>query len=164
MAQYGQVLDNLYDPSREGVYALFTDYFENPLLTKVKDVETYSMYAVKIHALLGIENRYIIVFLYKDDNPKGHQDRLENLRWVSLQTRGIPDEYSVTIHSYIPRRTSIDQKINVTEIKDRTYVYKVTNIPINITLLPSKNKNVDYSHSGTVTSALETYNTVVTFA
>jgi hypothetical protein len=163
MAQYGQVLDSSYDPSREGVYKLFTDYFENPTLTKVKDVENYSMYAVKIHALLGIENRYIIVFLHRDQNLNGAQEKLANLTWLSLQTRDLPDEYKVTIHSYIPRRTHIDQRITLKNTVNRSYIYNVANLPIQITLLPAKNKNIDYNSNGSVTSALETYNTIVTF-
>ena len=34
---------------------------------KLKNVDNYSMYIIKIHALLGIEYRYVIVFVYKDD-------------------------------------------------------------------------------------------------
>lgn len=163
MAQYGQVLDNFYDPSREGVYTLFTEYFENPLLTKVKNVDKYSMYAVRIHALLGIENRYVMVFVYQDEHPVGHQERLSTLNWISLQTRDLPDEYKVTMHSYIPRRTKIDQRISLVQTRERTYIYNVASLPLQITLLPTKNKNIDYNQSGSVTSALETYNTIVTF-
>jgi len=163
MASYGQVIDSDYDPVKDTVYPLFTEYFQNPKLVKKKDVDKFSMYITQIYALLGVEFRYLIVFLPKDRFPIGSVRSLGDLQWVSLQTRTLTDEYKVPSHTYIPRRLqSLDKKIELVSKDDLQYKYKVEELPLEIVLLP-KTKGLDYQPSGTVVTALETYQTLVTF-
>ena len=44
MSQYGVMLDTTADPLNEQVYESFVQYFNNPVLAKIKNVEQYSMY------------------------------------------------------------------------------------------------------------------------
>lgn len=163
MASYGQLIESSIDPYRDFVYNLISTYFENPFATKIKDIDLYSMYMTKIQAQLGIEFRYIVIFVFKDTNQVGTAEKLSNLKWISIQTRTLTDEHSLPSHSYIPKRISaLDQKITLERKTDRSYDYRVDNLPIKITLLP-KLKNVDYNASGTVVTALETYQTIVNF-
>lgn len=167
MASYGQILDPDYDPRKDDVYTLFTVYFGNPEMTKIKDVGQYSMYTAKIHALLGIEYRYVIVFVYRDESKLGTVEKLNVLKWISLQTRGLPDDHKIPYHSYVPRRMpELDKKISLkskAETSDgmEQYIYTVQDLPITITLLAKK--NASYNASGTVVLALETYSTIVSF-
>jgi hypothetical protein len=163
MARYGQKLDYGYDPSRDDIYPLFVNYFENPRMRKIKDINNFSMYMIKIHALLGIEYRYLIAFVLKDDTQVGSEKFLNDLQWESLQTRTLTDDHDIPFHSYLPRRLeNLDQKISLVHKDDQQYVYNVKNLPLKIVLLP-KTKGIDYSNSGTVTTALETYQTLVSF-
>jgi len=163
MAYHGQPLDVDYDPAKEDLYSLFSQYFKNPKMTKIKDINNYSMYICKIHALLGIEYRYVIVFVNKDELPNGTEKFLLDLYWISLQTRTLTDEHNIPSHAYIPRRIpELDKKIQITTKNNEQYKYKVDDLPIEITLLP-KSKGLDYQPTGTVVTALETYHTIVSF-
>jgi hypothetical protein len=164
MASYGQPLNYGYDPARDSVYPLFTSYFENPRMFKIKDIGIYSMYMSKIHALLGVEFRYLIVFVPKNNLPNKDEKFLSQLEWESLQTRTLTDDHNLPYHSYTPRRMpELDKKIWLKNKDDTQYVYSVEQLPIQIILLP-RSKSVDYNASGTIVPALETYQTLVNFA
>lgn len=164
MAQYGELLDEFYDPVKDSIYALFSSYFENPLMTKLKDVTGHSMYICKIHALLGIEFRYVIIFVYKDEVPFGTQIRLSNLPWLSLQTRSLQEEHNIPYHTYIPRRLQgLEQKISLIHKDFQQYKYKVENLPLIITLLPKTKNDMEYNNNGTLVTAIETYHTIISF-
>jgi hypothetical protein len=134
-------------------------------MTKIKDVQNYSMYMTKIHALLGIEYRYIIAFVYKDNSAIGTTSPLIDLRWQSLQTRGLQEDHNIPPQSYIPRKLpSINKRITLTHRDPNQYVYRTERLPIVVTLLPSsKNKGIEYSQTGTLVTALETYNTILSW-
>lgn len=163
MAAYGQPLNYGYDPTRDSIYPLFANYFENPKMYKIKDIGTYSMYMSKIHALLGVEFRYLIVFVPKNDLPTKDEKFLAQLDWISLQTRTLTDEHNLPYHSYTPRRMpEIDKKIWLKGTDQQQSVYNVEELPLQITLLP-RSKSMEYNPSGTIVSALETYQTLVNF-
>lgn len=151
-----------YNPGKEKVYSLMSQYFENPIMTKMRDVSTYSMYMTKVHTLLGIEFRYIIVFVLKDTNLIGHKERMEKLYWTCLQTLSMSVDHShLPLHSYRPMRLQeLDKDIKLTQKDDKQYAYYVDGLPIKITLLPSGKS--DYMATGKVVNALETYQTIVT--
>ena len=71
MAQYGELLTG-FDPFKDEMYKLFDTYFERPILTKIKNINNYSMYLIKMHSMLAREFRYLIVFVPKDDYRFGH--------------------------------------------------------------------------------------------
>jgi hypothetical protein len=146
---------------KSNIYPLFTAYFDNPICTKVKDVENFSMYACKIHAVLGIENRYLILFINRDNNSTGSQYNMNDLEWVCLQTRSMEDELKVNLHSYIPQRLKeLNKKITLYHSDTKTYKYNVEEFPIEVMLLP-RTKNIDYNRSGFLINALETYQTII---
>jgi hypothetical protein len=160
MTQYGEIIDNGYDPKKEQVYNIFAKYFNNPKMVKIKDVKNYSMYGVKINIISGIEYRYILVFVEKDKNSVGYPEDFLNLNWIVLQTRTLQDEYNIPVHDYIPRRIP-ELECNIKSI-DTNYNYMVEKLPIKITLIP-KNGGLEYHSSGTLLSAIETYQTIVSF-
>ena len=163
MAFYGELLDDTYNPEEEMVYPLFTKYFNNPLLKKIKNIDKYSMYMSKIQSFLDIEYRYLIVFVLQDDVPVGTEKFLEKLYWKCLQTRTLTDNHNIPIHTYIPKRwPDFDYKISLTEKNEKQYLYSVEKLPIKITLLP-KSKGLEYNSKGNVISALEEYQTIVNF-
>ena len=161
---HGELL-NTYDPNKESLYEYFDIYFNHPNMTKIKDVENYSVYMTKTYCLLSNECRYIIVFVNIDSMPTYTQERLINLKWHSLQTRTLPEQHSLPSHNYQPRRlSSLNVVIRREKIDPEASTYVCDNLPITVTLLHTKNGGSnDYQNQGTIISALETYQTIITF-
>jgi hypothetical protein len=159
------LLDSDYDPTKDTLYQSFTQYFENPFLTKIKDVNGYSMYAVKIQADLGIEFMYLIVFTPLDWHHVGDAMRMNELRWVSLQTRKLNEEIKDTKeHFYFPKRIPpFNSRITLVKSDAVSYEYTCETLPIKITLLsPSAKRTTVYTSSGTLATAIQTYQTIIT--
>ena len=162
MAHYGQILDESYDPSKDNIYDLFVKYFGDLTMTKIKDVQDYSMYVAKIRCMLSIEHRYVIIFVNNDKLPLGNTDQLRNFRWINLQTRSLPDNHSVNPQTYRPRRMpELMDKIHLESKSPKSYIYHSEKYPIVITLLAKKSGEMEYQPLGTIVSALETFNTII---
>ena len=164
MAHYGELL-NTYDPIKEEIYILFDNYFNNPELVKIKDTDVYSVYMVKSHSLLSTDYRYIIVMVNKDDNKPGTVKKLADLYWVSLQTRTLPENHNIHIHSYQSSLYKpLLKKIERFELTKENSIYNCDGFPLRVLLLHRKpNINSEYHPTGNLISAIETYHTVITF-
>lgn len=164
MSQYGELIGS-YDPFKDNIYKMFTLYFENPNMTKIKDINNFSMYLTKIHSLLGREYRYLIVIVNKDNFPNGRSTNLANLYWISLQTRTLIENHDVQAHSYNPRHYQpLSKEINLISKENKVYSYKCPTYPIlNIILLAKKDGDNEYTQRGNIINAIETYNTIITF-
>jgi len=159
----GQILDQSATFEVENMYANFATYFHNPAMTKIKDVQNYSMYITKTNALLGIEYRYIIVFVYADGFPVGTVENMSKLPWISLQTRTLKDNHKLSMHAYYPRKLpSINKPIYLSYNDQQQYLYRVEGLPIEIVLLPKRGTENEYNAQGTVITAIETYQTIIT--
>lgn len=170
MAYYGEALNYGYDPSRTHIYDAFTKYFNNPIMKKLKNVSSnnsnnnYSMYISKINAHLGVEFRYLIVLVGDYQTDIGVEQYLSNLEWNCLQTRTLVDDHSLPLHTYFPKKIpELDKKIQLQTKDEKQYVYSVDEMPITISLLVRKKTDLEYNNTGTIVSALETYQTLVYF-
>lgn len=160
--EYGEVL-GMYDPTLSNMYTSINTYFNNPVLTKIKDIDSYSMYMCKTYCLLNTACRYIIVFVSQDSHEPDHKERLADMEWVSLQTRTLFQNHNIPSHSYQPRRleslnTAIITRTSVTA--DHS-LYECDKYPILVTLLHSDKGQQQYQPTGNLISALETYNTIL---
>lgn len=147
------------------VYTHIDEYFENPQMTKIKNVENYSVYAVKIHCLLNNVRKYVMVFVDIDIFPNGHMKRLIDLKWHKLQTRMLEDNHNIKIHTYTPRRYEpLMVDIFQTNVDENGYTYykcKNNVYPLEVILLPAKKTDGIYQQNGSLVVAIETYNTIV---
>lgn len=161
---HGQLLDD-YHPEKDYIYSAIVNYFDDPIMVKIKDVDNYSMYLCKIHCLLNKDYRYIICFVEKDFQPVHTKENLLNLKWVSLQTRTLPDYFETAIlHKYKPKREPpFNSEISVTTKEKTQYTYKCKDLPIKVTLLMQDKGTQIYQDKGTLAAALETFYTVITF-
>ena len=165
MAHYGVVIDE-FASINEDIYKMFTNYFSNPLMTKMKNQENkFSMYVSKAYCLLSKECMYIIVFTQIDNFPIGFEQKLENINWISLQTRTLTDQYDIKSHGYTPvAHGPLLAKIERVNITKQASTYKCNDFPLIITLLHTDKKTSDvYQNKGTIIAALETWETIVTF-
>jgi hypothetical protein len=165
MAHYGELLDTAYDPNKDKLYTIFTEYFENPMMTKLKDVSNFSLYAAKIHCLLSTAHRYIMIFIDKDNMPLGNSNTLSEFKWLFLHTRTLEDNHNLQPQNYKPRRFKpLMNKISLTGKQKEGYTYSVDGYPLIVTLLPKTSGQMDYQNSGNIAVALETFNTIVSWA
>ena len=163
MAQYGEIILE-YDSETESVYKYFIDYFNNPTMTKIKTIQTLSMYLTKIHCLLSNEYRYLILLIEEDNLPLGAQKMMVNLPWKSLQTRTLQENHEVAIHKYNPTtKTPLNRTIIRTNTTEEFSTYQCEELSLVITLLHKKDKT-DYRSEGKIINALETYQTIITIS
>jgi hypothetical protein len=161
MASYGQLLD-AYHPQNEQMFKDFNEYFNRPAMIKIKDVDKFSVYMSKTYCLLSSLCRYLVVFINKDQMPIGTQEILENLSWLSFQTRTLPANHDLPPHSYTPRNLHpLNVPIVRTSMTDEVSTYSCESLPLTITLLNVKSGSSAYQEKGTLISALETYQTII---
>ena len=136
--EFGQVINQQYDPSKNHVYEAFVEYFNNPVLTKIKNVSDFTVYMTKIHSMLGNSYRYLILFVPRDVNSTGEEKAMKDLEWVSLQTRTLEDQHDLKKHSYNVRQLkSLTKKIHIDTRSEKQSIYKVDDYPLTVTLLPA---------------------------
>lgn len=163
MAHYGEILD-VYEPDKDVIYQSMTKFFNNPTMTKIKDIGKYSMYMSKTYCLLNRNCRYLIAFIIKDVHPVGSKEELANLRWDSFQTRTLPENHNLPPHAYKAQRGGLlDVPIKRTNVDDEASTYDCEKLSLVVTLLHTKKGASEYNDNGTLIAALETYNTVITF-
>lgn len=160
--KYGESL-NASEPDKDMLYELFDTYFNHPTMTKIKDVDRYSVYMCKTYCLLSNECRYIVCFVNIDSFPKNTQVKLKDMRWVSIQTRTLTDNHKIPPHNYQPRRFEpLNVAIERVKTEEEASTYTCQSLPLIITLLHGKNGSTEYQAKGNVVSAIETYNTIIT--
>ena len=146
------------------------DYFGDLLMTKIQETEqsynkrSYSLYYAKIGCMLCVEDRYLIVVVDSDPYSINHLENLSQLNWISFQTRTIDKPPQGLRTQQIPSKINklLTDKINLVEKKPDRYVYMSKTTPLKIELLFTKEDD-NYSNSGTIQSALDTYNCVLSF-
>tara|TARA_Y100000389_G_C17459622_1_gene520709 strand:- start:196 stop:699 length:504 start_codon:yes stop_codon:yes gene_type:complete len=158
---YGEIIND-FDHERDELYEHFYKYFNNPTMFKIKDINDYSMYITKVHCLLNNNFRYIIVFVFKDNEQVMNQQQLSQLKWENIQTRTLEDYHNIPQHKYQPtRNTELYTPIQRTLKDVDKSVYSCKKYPLLITLLHNKGGANQYQDTGNVVTALETYNTLV---
>lgn len=156
----GTLLDSSWSNDRLKIYNLFVKYFEDPILTKIKDDQISSTYMVKCKSMLNA-SRYVVIVCDKDSYKKGTLFKLSQLKWQTLQTRELTNIYDIHEHIYSPKNISpFNQSI---ECNLRTSFYTTYSTPykFTISLLHPEEEVYYYPNKGTIASALETYRTIV---
>lgn len=155
---------------RTNIQKAMVDYFGDVVVTKCKEIPesnistSYSVYYARIGCLLCIDDRYIVIIVVGKSYPIGHQTYLSSLNWTSFQTRTInkPPRELKTQTSKSKITSVISSKIKVAEKKDDRFIYFTDAAPIKVELLFTKDDD-SYADFGTIQSALETYNCVISF-
>ena len=161
MSTYGLVIDE--EIEHDALLDYFDDYFNHPTLYKIKDVEDkYSIYMVKTYCLLNTQCRYISMIVPFDSNPVHTPLQMRGVKWISLQTRELSENHKIPSHSYQPSSfTPLNKKIERVEQNEKASIYFCTEYPLTVKLLQKKGIN-EFQSKGTLISALETYQTIIT--
>lgn len=145
------------------IYTQVCDYFDNLSLTKHQDTQTHSVYITGIKSLLTNVHRYIFVFVPRDVFFKGHVAQLRDLKWSSLHTRSLQTKYrDVNMSYYKPKQVKphTEPIKLLTRDKSKT-TYKCVQLPLRVTLLHQEYDMFEYSNQGSLSAAIETYNTII---
>lgn len=154
------------NPEKDYTYKLIASYFDNPTTKKInKDDSKFSIYMAKFPCLLLNEQRYLVAVVPKDNFPPGHFERLDNLRWVSLQVRNLTEPHpDLPLHNYEQKQDDIyDKAITIESRSKQISVYVVEDLPLKISLLHTKGFEYEYPNEGTLVAALETFRTILQF-
>lgn len=161
MAAYGQLIDE-YDPTKDRMYLAFAQYFNNPTMTKIKNVDGFSVYMSKTYCLLNKECRYIIAFIPVDGTSIGTTEEFCTLKWVSLQTRTLADRHNLPPHAYTAiGKGPLLAKITRTKTGQESSTYSCTDFPLTVTLLHTEKGSNAYQDNGNLIAALETFQTII---
>jgi hypothetical protein len=152
------------NPERDYIYQLISKYYDEPIMTKTKNVDSLSMYVCQLPCLLMNEKRYLIAIVHKDDYDLGYTQPLSAFRWISFQVRSLQEEsyQNIPIHQYKIKRD--DRFMIGLTIKNRNQEISVYDSELGVftvSLLHCKNQEYEYPNEGNLVSALETYQTVL---
>lgn len=163
--QYGEMIDGGYNPLKEDVYTYFVEYFRNPELVKIKNVNQLSVYACKMYAIMGIDKRYIMAVLPKDNSKIGTKKHLSELNWESLQTRTLTDNYDLPPYVYNSRLYKpLNKMCHLKSKQPDSYIFDCDEYPLRLSLLRTKEKsNLEYGQQITLISALETFQCLISW-
>lgn len=152
------------DPVKEYTYRLFSDYYDNMMMNKVKDDGKFSIYMARLQCLLLNEQRYLIALVPRDQFPPMYRQPLENLRWMSLQIRNLEEGYELEPQTYQMKRTpEFQRRLRVSTRNPDVTTYTTEDLPIQVSLLHTRSQEYEYPDEGSLISALETFRTIIHF-
>ena len=161
MTEYGYIIDEDLVEYKRKIYDLFTSYFNNPVLTKIKDDDQHSVYAVRLNVQLR-ENRYILVTCKKDVFLPGTRFPLNDIRWNSFQTRSLNKELECGNFTYMSKKTNpYSTRIFLIDRYDKMTTYSCKDYKISLCMLHTEETKYQYPEIGTISGALETYQTII---
>ena len=150
--------------TKEDVYGAFVDYYGDIKLRLIKVENGWAVYCAKAYSGLNL-NRYIFVVV-PQRLALGEEATLEQLDWVSFQTRTTDDVHPVPTHNLFldeNRKKMMPDKITtVDRTADETH-YVTDSLPIKIRLIhdPKKNNYLQFPDQAFMYQALDTYRCVV---
>lgn len=167
MAHYGQLIDT-GETKQDKFNSLLVQFYNNPVMVKLKTVNNHGMFVAKVHCLLSAQKRYIIAYVDRDMSPNGTHVRLDSLRWDNFQTRTL-DEMEMPANTpyvqYAPKRIQgLDNAISKIDASNNSTTYQaVGEFPLTVTMIHPKKMSFNYQDKGTIVSALETFQTILTW-
>lgn len=153
--------------SKEVVYGAFVDFYGDISLNLIKNENGWAVYACRVHSGLGFMNRYIFAIVAAPPHITPSQSvTLNNLDWVSFQTRTTEEMYNVPTHQLFltpAKKEVLSDKINAMERNRDSVFYVTPNLPIKVQLVKDyKRKSAEYyPDKALLYQALETFHCVV---
>ena len=155
-------MNTFFSPEKEYIYDIFSDYYDNPLLYKIKNENGFSLFGIQLPSLLLNEKRFLIV---TTNGNFDNQRRLRNIPWLTLQVRTLTNNNQYnnlpTFKYKVKRKSEFNEPLSVVHRTKEITNYKTEKLPINVSLLHSKGLEYEYPNDGTLISALETFHIIV---
>ena len=163
-SDFGEMIDSGIDLNQINVYNIFVNYFENPKMVKIKDIQAgnYILFGCKIRTLLSRDKRYLFTCVRATPFLRSKPSfNLEDLEWSTFETRTLTDDFDVPYATYTRKDNTLNHPIHVITKKETEFTYNCQSLNITVTLLTVKNQTRIYNDKGTLGLALETFNTIV---
>ena len=151
---------------RQEIYNAINQYFPHFVMTKISQTNGLAVYKGIISCLMCHGTRYIIAISDGNLHSIGSNELLSNIKWKAFQTRWTENDkdekkYSMSSHKYgKPGPTILDSQINMIKETGTMFLYECKALPLKIEIF--KTKDTEYlSRSGTVSSAIEVFQTVL---
>lgn len=152
----------LSDPTKQNFYNLILEYFNDPLLVKIKDINNKSYYGIKYNSLLLNENKYLIVVT---NLCSSSEKRLKDISWSQLQLRSLPlkNEFSnlPSISQNFNRSFRLQIPLHISKRTKELSTYTIEDFPFELHLIHKKKILYEYPNEGNLISALETAQTLL---
>tara|TARA_Y100000389_G_C17240340_1_gene402751 strand:- start:298 stop:744 length:447 start_codon:yes stop_codon:yes gene_type:complete len=143
------------------IHSIISQYFNNPIMTKIKDENKQSFYFVRVQSQLLNGYRYVIAITEQNNDKIYTRKYLNNISWISLQTRTLKQIYNIPSISY---HSDVLDKHIIT-ILNRTKVYTTYTskdfLNIQIHVLVTTSNMYEYPPEATISNALENYQTLI---
>lgn len=155
-----------FSTEHQFIYNLIGDYYDNPIMSKIKDEQTseISLYGIQLQSQFLNERYYLICTAPYSSEKSVH---LKYIPWTSFQVRTLTNDK----YSYLPKIIVSPKKeeryklpIKIRSRNNEISVYDAPKHPyLVINLLHSKGIEYEYSNEGTLKSALDTKQTIIQF-
>lgn len=150
--------------STEDVYGAFVDFYGDINMRIIKNENGWAVYAAKAFSGLNI-NRYVFAIV-PSRMVRGEEATLDQLDWVSFQTRTTDEIHNVPTHHFYlddTRKKTFADKITVVDRSVDETFYVTDSLPIKVRLMhdPKKNNYLQFPDQAFMYQALDTYRCVV---
>ena len=171
-----QVKQKLFsNPVDEKAYIrkAFNDLYKGVIMTKTNEYNQepygiYGIYKARLSSYTMGDNNIIIAIVPEDDLPLGTRKLIDSLEWLSFQTRVMTNVkkdlngFVLPIQNYMIKGDSIlNDRIKAIKETNTKMIYSTSNLPLKVEILKI-NEDDTFSEEGSVMSALEVFQTVVT--
>ena len=141
-----------------------SEYYGNPVMTKVKENGLYSIYKVKISSyLVATEPRYLVAITVNDPYPIFHRMELRDIKGSEDKDLNIAGEADLAYENHDTSIVSVYDKIyKVDKERDDEYLeYKSFTFPIKVLVVCNKERCFNYKDEAQLEQALRYFNTVI---
>jgi hypothetical protein len=171
-----QVKQKLFsNPVDEKAYVrkAFNELYKGVIMTKTNEYNQepygiYGIYKARLSSYTMGDNNIIIAIVPEDDLPLGTRKLIDSLEWISFQTRVMTNVkkdlngFVLPIQNYMIKGDSIlNDRIKAIKETNTKIVYSTSNLPLKVEILKI-NEDDTFSEEGSIISALEVFQTVVT--
>ena len=165
--KYGKMVDLGYNPMRNEFKTILTNYFNNPLMTKVDDYNGRSIYMVEIKTMLVKDRRYLILNVDKNGDEIGSTKKMMELQFKIAQMKEMDGIVETPVKQclYSVRENNADEAYRVPiELIKRTKEitdYDVPDYGIKLSMIHKDNFLHEYPDRANLLSAIEKYSTLI---
>jgi len=151
----------------------FNELYKGVIMTKTNEYNQepygiYGIYKARLNSYTMGDNNIIIAIVPDDDLPLGTRKLIDSLEWISFQTRVMTNVkkdlngFVLPMQNYMIKGDSIlNDRIKAVKETNTKMIYSTSNLPLKVEILKI-NENDTFSEEGSIISALEVFQTVVT--
>lgn len=158
---------------KEYIRKAFSELYKGVIMTKTNEWNqepygVYGIYKARLNSYTMGDNNIIIAIVPGDELPLGTRKLIDSLEWLSFQTRVMTNVkkdlngFSLPMQNYMIKGDSIlNDRIKAIKETNTKMIYSTSNLPLKVEIL-KLNEDDTFSEEGSIISALEVFQTVVT--